>query len=532
MKICQAQSPHAPLWLDLLKAVIGESYPDPRVYQLEWISNQFSIPEHGETWLAVEEGKALAAISLLAPVPGNVNPIANLGRNLFRPESFASGAAAALMKQIDELISLRRQSAVARVLASDNAQQILFENHGFSCVGFQPYKHQHRVREGVLFYTRLGHLEAIPRLPLSESLAMVHELAEAVLNHLRLSPPLAIRDGATGYPLQSELDIHDATRDDFELWRMQAQSINPAIELSSGYNMGTGYLRLTSDQQPQALLGQREDRMVAGMAYFYDQPDRCLRVVESFSADDLSIGPLLNHVLHLATTRHNALTVEMDALMTAPRLLKTAEQLGFVPVACFPAFSTQGGFCVDVIKLAKINLAYNLENADLTAQARRMVEIIDHNFQDQKVGLAVINLLRPLPIFTGLGDGELRKMARLCVQKLYRPGEIVFKQGDRGDESYVVLRGQVDIILEESAQPIATLKNGQIFGEQAFLDGGARVAKAVCAQPTILLVLTRSAFNDLIQHEPHLGMIVMRNTAIDLSNKLRRANAILSGANR
>jgi CRP/FNR family cyclic AMP-dependent transcriptional regulator len=204
--------------------------------------------------------------------------------------------------------------------------------------------------------------------------------------------------------------------------------------------------------------------------------------------------------------------------------------LGFVPIAYLPAFYLQHGHCADVAKLVKLNLVYSLENATVTAQARRVVEIVDHNFQDQKVGIAIINLLRSLPIFTGLGDGELRKIARLFTQKLFRPGEIVFRRGDMGNEAYVVMRGKVGIYLEDESEPIATMTNGQIFGEQAFLDGAARVAKAVATEVSILLLIQRLAFNELVQREPHLGMVVMRNTAIEISNKLRRSDVLLAGS--
>ena len=90
------------------------------------------------------------------------------------------------------------------------------------------------------------------------------------------------------------------------------------------------------------------------------------------------------------------------------------------------------------------------------------------------------------------------------------------------------MRGQIDICLDEGARPVASVGNGQIFGELAFLDGAARVALAVASQASILLVVQRSAFNEVVQREPHLGMVVMKNVAMDLSNKLRRANAALS----
>ena len=157
-----------------------------------------------------------------------------------------------------------------------------------------------------------------------------------------------------------------------------------------------------------------------------------------------------------------------------------------------------------------------------------MAEIVDHNFDEQKVGVAIMSLLRGLPIFAGLGDGEIRKMAHLFEQRLYRPGETVFARGAAGDEVLVVMRGSVEIRLEEKTQAVATMTEGKIFGELAFLDGSPRIAWTVAAQPSILLVMHRDAFNQLIAREPHLGMLVIRNIALDLSQKLRQASSALS----
>jgi len=213
-----------------------------------------------------------------------------------------------------------------------------------------------------------------------------------------------------------------------------------------------------------------------------------------------------------------------------PRVVKSAEQLGFVPVAYLPGFYNRGGCGVDLVKMVKLNATYSLDHVTLTPQARAMVDLIDHNFQDQKVGVAVITLLRHLPVFGGLGDGELAKMARLFSQKLYRPGERVFEKGDSSNEAYIVMRGQIDICLEENARPVASIGSGAIFGEQAFLEGTPRTARAIAVQPSILLVVQRPAFSALIQSEPHLGMVVMRNIAVEVSNKLRKTDAALLGA--
>src|SRR5207249_1577250 len=108
-----------------------------------------------ETWLADNGGRLMAAISILGPSAKNENPVLNLGRNIFRPESYSDGSGEALLKKLNDLAEQNSRMAVVRVLASENQQQILFENVGFACVGFQPFKHMHRAREGVLFYVKV-----------------------------------------------------------------------------------------------------------------------------------------------------------------------------------------------------------------------------------------------------------------------------------------------------------------------------------------------------------------------------------------
>jgi CRP/FNR family cyclic AMP-dependent transcriptional regulator len=526
--IRQATPADAPLWLDLMKATLGEDHPAKQAYDSAWVARQLDRASGNDTWVAANGNKIEASVTILSSTGSIESPVMNLGRNLFRAEAFTNGSGEALVRKIHEVADGKKAMAVVRVLASDNPQQILFESQGFDCVGFQPLKHMHRAREGVLFYVRANRDALAKRVPMMESLPQVAELATVALNNLRIPNPMGVREGVSGYPLKMEITFHDATAEDFELWRAQALTANPAREVSGGFNLGCGYLRVSSPVAVKAVLGQRDGKVVAGISYFLDDQDRCVRVVDSFSTDDLSVGALLHHLVKLAQGQLSAVYLEVDILITAPQLLKSAEQLGFVAVTFLPAFYPKNTGYTDIIKMVKLNTSYSPEVGTMTASAKSIVEIIDHSLQDQKMGVAIINLLRGLPIFEGLGDGELRKMARLFTQKLYRPGERVFTKGDLGNEAYVVMRGQIDICLDEQSKPIASLSNGQIFGELAFLDGAARVAMAIASQASILLVVQRSAFNDVVQREPHLGMVVMRNVAMDLSNKLRRANSALS----
>lgn len=532
VSIRQTNAGDAARWLDLAKVALGEDYPAKQVYDAAWIARELAPASGNETWVAEADGKFQASVTILPPYAKPESPVTNLGRNFFRPESYTNGAAEALVSQINTTSASKGNMVVTRVLASDNAQQILWEKLGYTCVGFQPFKHIHRAREGVLFYVRLGKINLDTRLPISESLPQIGELATAVLAQCKISTPSLVRDGVTGYPLKTEIAFHEASFDDFDLWRTQAEMSNPPKEISGSFNLGFGFLRMGTNQALKAGLGQRESAVVAGISYYYDEQDRCVRIIDGFATDDLSMGAMLQNVVRLSQEQHSAVYVETDILITAPRLIKSAEQLGFVPVAYLPAFYARDGSFTDVVKLVKLNTSYSLENTSLTSHAQSVVKLVDYNFQDQKIGVAIINLLRGLPIFEGLGDGELRKIARLFTQKLYRPGEKVFNKGDSGNEAYIVMRGQIDICLDERTAPVASVASGQIFGEQAFLDGAARGGLAVASQASILLVMQRTAFNDVVQREPHLGMVVMRNIAMDLSNKLRRANSALTAMKR
>ncbi len=514
-------------YVQLASTVLGNEYPAKEIYDPAWVTTQLDPTTGSETWIVEKNGDLSAAISLLKPSEWNNNPVINLGRLLFLPESYLDGSAALLIQNINNLANERSQAVVVRVSASDNRQQVLFENAGYACVGFQPFKHMIQARLGVLFYVLENRQMLTTRLPLSESLSQTSELAVAAFESLKISNPITVRDGATGYPLQTELQIHEASFDDYQLWRVHSQAVNPPTEISGTFHLGFGLMRIPSNTAIHALLAQRENTIVAGIAFCLDETDRCVRAIDAFSTDDLSMGALFQQVTKLAQEQFSVVYSEVDILVTAPRLLKTAEQLGYVPVAYLPAFYCKNSAYADVVKLVKLNMPYALDAVDFTTQSRKFAEIVDRNFQDQKVGNAIINLLRGLPIFLGLGDGELRKIARLFTQKLFRPAEQIFKKGDSGDEAYIVMRGQVDIQIEEG-KTIATLPSGKIFGELAFLDGAPRNAFAVASQPSILLVVHRGAFNDLIQREPHLGMVVMRNIALDTSNKLRLANTTIT----
>jgi putative ABC transport system ATP-binding protein len=85
----------------------------------------------------------------------------------------------------------------------------------------------------------------------------------------------------------------------------------------------------------------------------------------------------------------------------------------------------------------------------------------------------------------------------------YPPGAVIVRQGEPADRFYILLKGQVDVVLGQpdgSEVIIDHLINGQFFGEAGLLQGGRRTA-SVHASPTtevIVAALDRAAFHHLL----------------------------------
>lgn len=264
------------------------------------------------------------------------------------------------------------------------------------------------------------------------------------------------------------------------------------------------------------------------MLYTLDEARHAVSVTQGFCTDNASLGLLVERLVEVAHHQLQAASIEMDVLLSATRLLITAEKLGFTPVAFLPACHPQGERVADVVKLVKFKQTHLTRENRLTSQAQEIVSVVQDAMQDQSLGVSVIKLLHGLTIFAGLGEGELRKLARLFKQKLFQTGDVIFQKDAVGEEAYVVVRGQVEMYLVNNALPVDIAGVGQVFGEVSFLDGGRRGVIAMAVKPSILLEMRRTDYFDLARREPQIALIVMRNIALELASRLRHTSRLLA----
>jgi len=109
-------------------------------------------------------------------------------------------------------------------------------------------------------------------------------------------------------------------------------------------------------------------------------------------------------------------------------------------------------------------------------------------------------------------------------------GEYLFHYGDEGAELFVIMSGDVEILLPYSKRRklrLAKFGPGMTVGEIAFLEPGPRAADARATEDCKLTVLKHDALKRLCHKHQELGLQLLLSLGHDLSQNLRRADAEL-----
>ncbi len=135
-------------------------------------------------------------------------------------------------------------------------------------------------------------------------------------------------------------------------------------------------------------------------------------------------------------------------------------------------------------------------------------------------------ILKKVDIFNGLAEKEMEDIFHVCQMKEIKEQEEIFKEGDAGRDLFILLKGRVNIEIqlkmESERATVHTVSEGEIFGEFALVDGEARSASATAVKECKLIVLTRDDLDNLIQNNPHIGYIIMKNFSKVLCGRIRK----------
>lgn len=111
-------------------------------------------------------------------------------------------------------------------------------------------------------------------------------------------------------------------------------------------------------------------------------------------------------------------------------------------------------------------------------------------------------VIENIPLFRGTTRDFIKEIALVLKPIILTPGDIVFSEGDPGEEMYFIQRGKLTVISRNSK--IAELSDGQFFGEIALFKNIPRTAAVQAMSYCDLYCLRKDAFDDVLSKHPEI----------------------------
>ncbi len=140
-------------------------------------------------------------------------------------------------------------------------------------------------------------------------------------------------------------------------------------------------------------------------------------------------------------------------------------------------------------------------------------------------------VLSQVALFSPLKDvpEALKALSEIMIVKDFSIGTELTKEGQEGDEAYILVKGQVSIykrtpdgdtykvlILKDEVKPA--------FGEGGLIDNEARSATVTCDVPSVCLVLNRKNFDEFSGKYPKWALPIYRKIAQTLMKRLSQTS--------
>jgi CRP/FNR family transcriptional regulator, cyclic AMP receptor protein len=117
------------------------------------------------------------------------------------------------------------------------------------------------------------------------------------------------------------------------------------------------------------------------------------------------------------------------------------------------------------------------------------------------------DLLRTVPLFTGLTDTAVEALAALAYETEYGAGDRLVRQGDPGDAFMVILEGSARV--DQDGREIRRMGHGDFLGEISLIDGSPRTATVTALEPIRALAIDRDGFDKLMTQFPAVRLSLL-----------------------
>jgi hypothetical protein len=193
-------------------------------------------------------------------------------------------------------------------------------------------------------------------------------------------------------------------------------------------------------------------------------------------------------------------------------------------------------------------LADMVGKPDATAAARELIDTANERGGSDNITVVIVtvgdvserdesrakklqlkrDILARMPLFRPLADRELLRVLQVTDVAAFKNNDVVIKEGDRGEELYIVLSGKVKV--QRGGAQLATLNPGDHVGEMALIRSAPRSATVVSDGDSELMVIRRPDFFEILRKEHQLAVKLLWQFLGVLADRLAETSKELGHA--
>jgi GNAT superfamily N-acetyltransferase len=509
----------------IFRATYGDDYAYPEFYDEKLLKKMiFSDDTIVLVAERTDDGLILGTASVVMDVGAFSDLLGEFGRLAVHPEARGHGVGKLLMEGRLNRIRDRLHIGITEARVIHPYSQKIAERYGFAAVGFLPMKVQiaDRREHVALMYRHFG-----PAIDLRRNnpriVPEVYGIAAMAMDHVGLANDVIVDEATAPYPYGDGYEIVEMTADGYsDLLRIERGRVRNR-EVFGPLQLHYGVFMLQA-KHSNYLIARDKGRIVGAIGFTLDKFDRDIRVFELITLDDHMVRFLFEELVRYGRDEHGIVVIEVDVAADATRMQRTLMELGFVPCAYVPAMAFQRVERRDVVKFVRLLEPLVLGEVALIETTQEIADVVLAAFRQRQVVPRISEVVDRVELFDGLNDEQVQRVARIASHRKYAAGDNILMESTRGEEMYLILSGEVDIVMSGSSAPIGSVGPGECLGEVAMLTRGGHMANGVARTQVEAGVLTCERIGKLVRLRPDIGVVLYRNVARGLGDKLRRAD--------
>ncbi|MDH5667693.1 MAG: GNAT family N-acetyltransferase [Nitrospira sp.] len=509
---------------EIFLAVYGTDYPHQELYDELWLKRSV-FTDDALILVAedVESGRVVGTASVIFDFGAHSDLVGEFGRLAVHPDYRRMQVGNLLMEKRLEAIQNRLHVGLVVGRTVHPYAQRISLSHGFITTGFLPLKHVFQYRESFALLARYFGDALTLRRNNPRIIPEAYPLASYVMSQPPLTPDFIVDEDSASYPSGGDYTIEQLQSEGYPaLLRIERGRVRNR-EIFGPMRLDYGFFKLQA-RRTRYFLARSGNQIVGAVGYTMDQIEHTVRVFELIALADDVVRFLLAELERKCREEMGIEYIEIDVSAYAPRMQRTLLQLNFLPVAYVPAMVFYQVERLDIVKMVRLNTLQDLGPLGLTEPVQALADIVIRGFSTCMIAPRMAQAIKDIPLFQGMNTEQATRLAGICTVREIAFGERLFDRGDPADRLFLVLQGELTISGGHPPVTIGRVCAGEICGEVSLLSSKPHSATATAEGYVEAAELPQRDLGDLIRRRPDIGVIIYRNLAVGLGDKLARSS--------